>query len=146
MALRIFPILFILAPILILAALGLIYLARMPIVESLRYDAISRSPINTLLISSLANLPATRADRKEAWLRHRFEDELVEFNGKASFSYYCFSRWFSLQIELLSLIFIYGCLLASFLVPSKAHSASTLAITSVLQLLNILHLCVRLVV
>ena len=133
-----FPSLLLLLPVLLLAGWGVVYLARRPIVDSLRYDALSRSPINSLFVASLGSLPTIRAFRQTPWMRAHFEDSLVEQNGRAYFSYFCFSRWLGLQIDLFAIFQIAGCLLASFLAPPSpaSHSSMTVALTSVLQLLN----------
>lgn len=72
------PVLLLLVPILLLATFGALYLARKPIVDALRYDAISRSAVNSFFVASLSNLPTIRAYKQSEWLRRRFEDNLVE--------------------------------------------------------------------
>ena len=76
-AVMVFPAMLLVVPFLLLAASGAIYLARRPIIDSLRYDALSRSPINSLFVASLSNLPTIRAYEQGEWLRRHFEDDLV---------------------------------------------------------------------
>ena len=61
LAVWVFPWLLVLFPFLFLAAWALISLSQTAIIDSIRYDALSRSPINSLFAASLASLPAIRA-------------------------------------------------------------------------------------
>ena len=118
-------------PVLLLAAFGLVALTRTAIVDSLRYDAMNRSPINSLFASSLANLTTIRAYKQSSGLRKQFESELLETSGRAFFTYVCSSQWLGLYIDSLSLFFTLGALLAAMLSPVSS-SLSALALSSVL--------------
>ena len=101
--------------------------------DSLRYDALTRSPINSLFAATLASLPTIRAFEQGPWLRREFEEQLMEDNGRAVFTYFCFTRWLGVYTNMASLLLVLACLLASYLArPSAASSSSAaLALTSV---------------
>ena len=141
LAFWVFPWLLVLLPLLLLAALWLVSLARVPLVDSIRHDAMSRAPINSLFSASFASLPAIRAYQQGSSLQRKFED-LLETSGRAFFSYVSFSLWLGRQVDLLSLLLSLGALLAASLGP--AHSWALLALTSVPQLLNVFQYGVRL--
>ena len=68
----------------------------------------------------------------------------MEASGRAFFSYVSFSRWLGVYVDFISLLFIFGCLLAAYLRPTSSSSQSALALSSVLQLLNNFEYAIRL--
>ena len=129
--------------VLVPVAWGLVYLAKRPIIDSLRFDALSRSPINSLLVASLSNLQTIRAFGQAPWLVTHFQNELVDANGRAYFSYISFSRWLGAMLDYVCLFFIYSCLLASYLAPPSLSHSAAMAIASVLSLIDIFQYSIR---
>ena len=119
LAVWVFPAVAIIIPFIVLAGFGLVSLAKVGIIDSLRYDAITRSPINSVFAASIANLPTIRAYGHGGKLRCNFENSLLENNGRAYFTYACFSRWLGFYVDVLSLIFIIGCMLIAYFQPSS---------------------------
>ena len=56
------------------------------IIDSLRLDAITRSPINSMFSTSLNGLTTIRAYNKKRFFLKKFLD-LVDTNGRAFFTY-----------------------------------------------------------
>ena len=82
--------------------------------DSLRYDAMSRSPVNSTFATSPESLMTIRAYARSRWLRDQFERNLVEANGKAYFTYLCAGRWLSLNLEPTVVLFFCAALIESF--------------------------------
>ena len=139
----VFPVILWLVPFIVLAGWGFVLLAQVGIVDSLRYDALTRSPINSLFAASVSSLPTIRAYKQTHRLRHHFESDLVDANGRAFFTYVCFSRCLGFYADLLSLLFIFGCLLAAYVSPSTTHSEAVLALSTIFQLMNSLQFSLR---
>ena len=145
LAFWVFPALLLPFPLLVLAAFGLVSLTKTAIVDSLRYDALSRSPINSLLAASLASLPTIRAFNRSQDLRRHFEGTLVETSGRAYFSYQSFASWLGFYLDWLCVLLILGCLLAAFVAPTTSPSLVALALASIQQVLSGFSYSVRIV-
>ena len=73
--------------------------------DSLRFDAITRSPINSLFSASLHGLITIRAYKKEQYFKEKFMG-LVDANGAAFFSYLSSVRWMAYYLDYISALFI----------------------------------------
>ena len=73
--------------------------------DSLRYDSISRSPVNSLFVVALNSLPTLRVFKREKWLIDQYES-LVDQIGRAQFSFAAYTRWLQTSVECLSFSFI----------------------------------------
>ena len=73
--------------------------------DCLRFDAISRSPINSLFSASLHGLITIRAYKKDSYFKEKFL-KLVDQNGAAYFSYLSSVRWMAYNLDYISTIFI----------------------------------------
>ena len=137
------PVLLLIMPVLMLAIYVATSVARKPIVDALRYDAMSRSAVNSFFVAALSNLPTIRAYQQSEWLRRRFEDNLVEENGRCYFSFLSFSCWLGMQINLTIQIFIFSALVAIFFAPASAIASAAVLITSIFQLKNTFQFAIR---
>ena len=63
--------------------------------ESLRLDAMSRSPVNSLFSTTLESLVTIRAYRREEHMNRKFQ-HLVDQSGRAYFTYIAVIRWLAL--------------------------------------------------
>ena len=73
--------------------------------DSLRFDAITRSPINSLFSASLHGLITIRAYQKQSYFKTKFL-KLVDDNGAAYFSYQSSVRWMAYYLDYISTFFI----------------------------------------
>ena len=88
----VFPSLFFALPFAIFLIALLVKFSAVASVQSLRHDAISRSPVNSLFSTTLENLVTVRAYRKEQTINSKFQN-LVDESGRAYFTYLAVGRW-----------------------------------------------------
>ena len=130
-----YPYLFFLLPFVLLLFVLLLKFALVASVESIRQDALSRSPINSLFSSTLESLITIRAYNQQTSLNDKFQD-LVDSNGRAFFTFLAVSRWIGFQIDNIGILWVTGLLLLSFFSASHDSAPSmALAITSCLAFL-----------
>ena len=64
------------------------------------------------------------------------EADLLEASGRAYFTYCSATRWLAFYVDMLSLVFTGGCLLATLFSHTSA-ALSSLALASVIQVLGV---------
>ena len=113
-------------------------------VDSLRYDAITRSPINSMFSASLTGLITIRAYNKTNYFEKQFYS-LVDRNGSAFFSYVASSRWMGFYLDYLSLLYILSTIALAFILKSSGINTALVAlgITSSMSLLGPLQFLIR---
>ena len=112
--------------------------------DSLRYDAITRSPMNSMFSASLDGLMTIRAYNKADHFEKRFHS-LVDHNGCAYFSYIASSRWMGYYLDYLSLLYILCTITFAFVLKSSGINTALVAlgITSSMSLLGPLQFLIR---
>ena len=73
--------------------------------EALKWDAISRSPMNSLFTATIKGLMTIRAYSKEAFFMKKLED-LIDENSRALFTFYAVAQWVALRLNMLSFCYI----------------------------------------
>ncbi len=103
--------------------------------DSFRYDAMTRSPINSMFSASLHGLITIRAYRKQTHFKNRFL-EMVDLNGRAFFTYQASVRWMAYHLDYISAVFILSTVGLSFVLKSEGISPALVAlgITSAMSL------------
>jgi ABC-type multidrug transport system fused ATPase/permease subunit len=91
--------------------------------EIRRLDQVSRSPVLSQLSSTIAGLPVVRCFKWQAFLRAKFH-ELVNFGGKASFSYIALLVFYQTYVDLGSVFMISCNALILVLMRDSAETAS----------------------
>ena len=82
--------------------------------DSLKWDAVSRGPINTLYASTLGGVMQIRAYRKQEAFERIFMKNVDE-NGRAYFTYMTASRWLGFVLDMLIVVYMaVGALFAIF--------------------------------
>ncbi len=114
LSISVFPPLLLLLPVIILGIVLILKAAAGPTSQSLRYNAVFGSEVNSLFASSLESLASIRAYRQGPAFIARMNG-LADRNSTAYFTYISLSRWMSQYIELLMQLFIVGTLLAAYL-------------------------------
>ena len=104
--------------------------------DTLRLDAITRSPINSLFASSLESLFTIRAYRQTGFFSNKF-NSLVDRNASAYFSYCASVRWLTTHVDLINFIFVFASLAAGFIFKMREVDGALLALslTSALSLM-----------
>ena len=92
-------------------------IALMSTMDCLRYDAITRSPINSMFSASLNGLMTIRAYQQEAHFKRKFLD-LVDTNGNAFFTYNSSARWMAYYLDYVTGFFIICTIAIAFVLKS----------------------------
>lgn len=92
-----------------------------------RYDAMTRSPVNSMFSASLNGLFTIRAYNREQFFLGHFLN-LVDINGKAIFTYYATSRWMAYYLDMVSALYIMATMLVSFFLKQNSINPSLVAI------------------
>ena len=112
--------------------------------DSLRLDASTRSPLNSLFASSLQSLFTLRAYRQQAFFRRKFLDQ-VDLNSSAFFTYSATVRWLTTHVDLINLLFVSCALALGFVLKVRGVDGALLALslTSALSLMAPFQLMVK---
>ncbi len=73
--------------------------------ETLRWDAITRSPLNSLFAATLHGLATVRAFARQPHFRARFL-ALTDENARAFFTFIAVSRWLGMRLDMLAFSYI----------------------------------------
>ena len=144
MSVIVYPYLFV---ILIIVFTSMYYLRQKSLVatmDSLRYDAITRSPMNSMFSASLNGLMTIRAYNKAEYFEQKFYS-LVDRNGCAYFSYIASSRWMGYYLDYFGLLYIMSTIGFAFVLKSSGINTAlvALSITSSMSLVGPLQFVIR---
>ncbi len=143
MTIIVYPLLIVVVLVIVILMLLVRRFSLVGTMDSLRYDAITRSPINSMFSASLNGLMTIRAYRRSAYFEAKFLN-LVDRNGAAFFTYIASSRWMGYHLDYLSALFILSTTIIAFIlrdVVDPAHIA--LGVTSSMSLLGPLQFLIR---
>ena len=109
--------------------------------EALRWDAISPSPINSLISATLrggggGGLITIRAFKQQEFFMRKFM-ELVDENGRAFFTFIASSRWLSTMLDFLVYSYVVCNLLLTLILSSWVHFDPSLVAMSISILLEV---------
>ena len=132
-----YPVLLFVLPLAIVVVILTVKFSMASSTESLRLDAMSRSPVNSLFSTTLESLVTIRAYRREEHMNRKFQ-HLVDQSGRAYFTYIAVTRWLALQLVVIGAFWVSITLVVSFFNASQNPTSGTqmaLAITSSLEFL-----------
>ena len=105
MSIMVFPYLLVIIVVVLVAMYYVRQKSLVATMDSLRYDAITRSPMNSMFSASLNGLMTIRAYNQANHFEQKFHS-LVDHNGCAYFSYIASSRWMGYYLDYFSLLYI----------------------------------------
>ena len=113
-------------------------------VDSLRYDAITRSPVNSMFSASLNGLMTIRAYNQVNHFENKFHS-LVDHNGCAFFSYIASTRWMGYYLDYLSALFTVSTIGLAFILKASGTNTALVAlgITSSMNLVGSLQFTIK---
>lgn len=144
MSVIVFPYLLIIVVIVLVAMIFVRNTSLIATMDSLRYDAITRSPMNSMFSASLTGLMTIRAYNQANHFERKFQS-LVDHNGSAFFSYIASSRWMGYYLDYLSALYILCTIGFAFVLRAEGLNTALVAlgITSSMSLLGPLQFLIR---
>lgn len=73
--------------------------------ETLKWDGISRSPMNSLFTATIKGLMTIRAYSREKYFTNKIE-HLIDENSRALFTYFSVVQWVAIRLNMLSFVYI----------------------------------------